>query len=193
MRVIAGRAKGHRLKGLPARARRPGPAPGARPTSDLVRGAIFSALAAMQADLSRVLDLYAGSGALGIEALSRGAEWCEFVERDPRACAVIRENLRVTGFAEQARVHCLSVERAWGRLEAAAGGEPYTLVLADPPYGDAAAPRALTSLAASRLVAPGRTVLVLEHSAREEPLSQLGGLSLVSGRRHGDSAVSVYR
>ena len=189
MRVIAGRAKGHRLKGLPARARAGRSVPGARPTSDLVRGAIFSALAAMQADLSRVLDLYAGSGALGIEALSRGAEWCEFVERDAKACAVIRENLRVTGFEEQARVHCLPVER----LEAEAGGEPYTLVVADPPYGDSGALRALASLAGSGMVEAGRTVLVLEHSSREEPPSRLGGLSLVSARRHGDSAVSMYR
>src|SRR3990172_6608743 len=103
MRVIAGRAKGHRLAGPPSRA--------TRPTSDLVRGAIFSALGSLGADLSRVLDLYAGSGALGIEALSRGAGWCDFVERDPAACAVIRENLRATGFDGQARVYCLSVER----------------------------------------------------------------------------------
>ncbi|HEU4759119.1 MAG TPA: RsmD family RNA methyltransferase [Dehalococcoidia bacterium] len=190
MRVIAGRAKGHRLKGLPARSRPGRAAAGVRPTSDLVRGAIFSALAAMQADLSRVLDLYAGSGALGIEALSRGAEWCDFVERDARSCAVIAENLRLTGFAEQARVLCRPVER----LEAGSGGEPYTLVLADPPYGDAGALRALASLAGSGLVEPGRTVLVLEHASREEPPSRLGGLSRQGRvRRHGDSAVSMYR
>ncbi len=189
MRVIAGRAKGHRLKGLPhTRAAARGRLAGARPTSDLVRGAVFSALAAMQADLSRVLDLYAGSGALGVEALSRGAERCDFVERDAAACAVIRDNLRATGFETQAKVHCLAVERALDRLEG-----PYTLVLADPPYGDAAALQALASLAASALVEPGQTVLVLEHSAREEPPSRLGALPLVSVRRHGDSAVSMYR
>src|SRR3990172_11079102 len=106
MRVIAGTAKGRRLKGPRGRSAR------TRLSSDLVRGAIFSALASMAADMSRVLDLYAGSGALGIEALSRGTGWCDFVERDPAACAVIRENLPATAFQEQARGHCLSVERA---------------------------------------------------------------------------------
>src|SRR3990172_3615914 len=118
MRVIAGRAKGHRLKGPPGRSRRGGAGGGgAHPGAGgggggLVGGAVFWALDAMGAELSRVLDLYAGSGALGIEALSRGAGWCDFVERDAAACGVIRENLRATGFQEQARGHCLSVERA---------------------------------------------------------------------------------
>src|SRR6266571_286389 len=126
MRVISGSARGRRLKGPRGR--------GAitRPSSGLVRGAIFSALASLGADLSRTLDLYAGSGALGIEALSRGAETCDFVDRDPAACAVIRENLRITGFHGRARVHCLSAVTALQRLPG-----PYTLVLADPPYNDA--------------------------------------------------------
>ncbi len=192
MRVIAGRAKGRRLMG-PASGRagsrsRRGRAGGTRPSSDLVRGAVFSALASMEADMSRVLDAYAGSGALGIEALSRGAGWCDFVEREAAACAVIKENLRATGFAEQAKVHCLAVERAQERLTG-----PYTLVLADPPYADARAFPALEALAASPLVQAGRTVLVLEHSAREEAPARLGPLTIVSVRRHGDSAVSIYR
>ena len=191
MRVIAGRAKGRRLKGPPAR--RWGGHGRTRPSSELVRGAVFSALGSIGAEMSRVLDLYAGSGALGIEALSRGAGWCDFVERDAAACAVIRENLRATGFQEQAGVHCLSVERAVDRLEADARKGPYTLVLADPPYGDAGALAALESLAAGPLVEPGRTVLALEHSAREEAPERLGRLSLVKVLRHGDSAVSIYR
>src|SRR3972149_4574026 len=150
MRVIAGRAKGHRLAGPPSRA--------TRPTSDLVRGAIFSALASMGVDLSRTLDLYAGSGALGIEALSRGAQRCDFVERDVRACASIRQNLSKTGFAGQGEVLCLPAERALPRLEG-----PYTLVLADPPYALEAAP-ALELLAERGLVEAGRTTLVLGDS-----------------------------
>ena len=179
MRVIAGRAKGRRLSGPRGR--------GTRPSSELVRGAIFSALASLGADLSRVLDLYAGTGALGIEALSRGAEWCDFVEKDARACAAIRENLSRTGFAERAGVHCAPVERALDRLEGT-----YTLVLADPPYASEAS-GVLERLLASPQVEPGRTVLVLEHGAREEQPQQLGALSLASRRRHGDTAVSIYR
>ncbi len=179
MRVIAGSAKGRRLAGPPSRE--------TRPTSDLVRGAVFSALEAMDVDLTRVLDLYAGSGALGIEALSRGAEWCEFVEKDARACASIRENLVKTGFDGQAKVHCTPVERASSRLEG-----PYTLILADPPYALGAV-ASLEALVGHGMAEPGRTVLVLEHSSREEAPEQLGGLSQVKTLRHGDSAVSIYR
>ena len=179
MRVIAGRAKGHRLAGPPSRA--------TRPTSDLVRGAIFSALDAMGADLARSLDLYAGSGALGIEALSRGAQRCDFVERDARACASIRQNLSKTGFEGQGEVLCLPVERALPRLSG-----PYTLVLADPPYAQEAT-AILEGLATHGLVEAGRTVLALEHSSREEAPERLAGLTQVKTLRHGDSAVSLYR
>ncbi|MBI1886431.1 MAG: 16S rRNA (guanine(966)-N(2))-methyltransferase RsmD [Chloroflexi bacterium] len=179
MRVIAGKAKGHRLKGPRARS--------VRPTSDLVRGAIFSALAARDVDLSRVLDLYAGSGALGIEALSRGACWCDFVEENPSACALIRDNLQATGFAGQAEVHCLPVERALDRLEG-----PYTLVLADPPYADASALAALEEVASSSLVAPGAT-LVLEQGAKQAPPEAVGPFRLLNERRHGDTMVAIYR
>ncbi len=187
MRVIAGRAKGRRLKGPPRRPRRDSSG-GARPTSDLLRGAMFSALASLGADMSRVLDLYAGSGALGIEALSRGAAHCDFVERDASACNVIKENLRLTGFEAEAKVHCCSAVRALERLEG-----PYTLVLADPPYADTGAIAVLRLLAASALVEVGKTLVVLEHSGREEPPGELGPFSLVKARRHGDSAVSIYR
>jgi 16S rRNA (guanine966-N2)-methyltransferase len=186
MRVIAGSARGRRLKSPPARSR--GSAESVRPSSDLMRGAVFSALASLGADMSRVLDIYAGSGALGIEALSRGAGACDFVERDPGSCAVIRENLRLTGFEERGRVHCLAAERAVSKLEG-----PYTLVLADPPYTDSDAPSMLAQLSSSDLVTPGLTLLVYEHSARAEPSARLGGLTLVNSRRHGDSAVSIYR
>jgi len=187
MRVIAGIARGRRLKGPPV-SRRGGRAATVRPSSDLMRGAIFSALASLGADMSRVLDIYAGSGALGIEALSRGATWCDFVERDLTACVVIRENLRLTGFEEQAEVHCLAAERAAGHLR-----ESYTLVLADPPYADREAVSVLNALCSSELVKPGVTVLVLEHAARAEPAASIGRLELVNSRRHGDSAASIYR
>jgi 16S rRNA (guanine966-N2)-methyltransferase len=185
--VIAGSAKGRRLKGPPDRSRR-GASAVTRPTSDVVRESLFSALDSMGADFSRVLDLYAGSGALGIEALSRGDGTCDFVERHRTACRLIQENLTITGFESQANVLCLALDKAVERLEG-----PYTLVLADPPYGDPAALPLLESLAESRLVAQDVTVIVLEHSAREEPKAALGTFALVNSRRHGDSAVSIYR
>lgn len=188
MRVIAGSAKGRRLKGPPDRGRRGFAGSITRPSSDLVREAMFSALASMGADFSRVLDLYAGSGALGIEALSRGADHCDFVERQRVACKLISENLRATGLDEYAVVHCMPAERALERLEGV-----YTLVLADPPYADTSAETFMDAIAASTLVKPGASVIVLEHSARDEPKAALGPFSLVSSRRHGDSAVSIYR
>src|SRR5438445_4753778 len=132
MRVIAGRARGVPIKGPPG--------PGTRATSDKVRGAIFDALAAEVVD-ARVLDLYAGTGALGIEALSRGAASCLFVEKAAAACRVIEANLRTTRLAERAKVWCASVSAALDRLETAVGLQEaflprYTMVVLDPPYGD---------------------------------------------------------
>src|SRR5919204_3176291 len=108
MRVIAGSARGVPLKGPPG--------PGTRPTYDKVRGAVFDALAAEVVD-TRVLDLYAGTGALGIEALSRGAASCLFVEKAAAACRVIEANLRTTRLAERGKVWAMSVSTALDRLD----------------------------------------------------------------------------
>jgi len=161
VRVIAGSARGRRLI-APHRSRRRGHSL-VRPTSDLVRGAIFS-------------------------AFSRGADWCDFVEQDRATCETIRQNLRVTGFEDQARVYAISAARALSELSG-----PYAVVLADPPYEDKAALRVLEALSGKGLAQPGKTVLVLEHSSRTETSSEIGGLALINRRRHGDSAVSIYR
>ncbi|MDP9180416.1 MAG: RsmD family RNA methyltransferase [Chloroflexota bacterium] len=182
MRVIAGSAKGRHLKGPPRKGNRSL----ARPSSDMVREALFSALDAVGADLSRVLDLYAGTGALGIEALSRGAAWCDFVERDRGMAEVIRKNLRLTGFELRSKVYPVPAERVLKQLN-----ERYTLVLADPPYADVAAVGVLEAVAASPLTAED-TIVVLEHSARDEPAASLGPLCLIRVLRHGDSAISIY-
>jgi len=178
VRVTGGTARGRRLKSPPA---------GVRPTADAVREAIFNVLETQGAELSRVLDLYAGSGALGIEALSRGAGWCDLVERSPANAALIRENLKLAGVQERAHVHQIPAERASERLEG-----PYSLLLADPPYDDDAALAAIERIAQSRLVGPGAT-LVLEHSRRRQAPEELGALKLVWSRRYGDTQVSIYR
>ena len=152
----------------------------------MMRGALFSALDSLGADFSRVLDLYAGTGALGIEALSRGAGWADFVERDRAMAEVIRENLRLTGFEATAKVYPIAAGRALNRLS-----EPYTLVLADPPYDDEDAVMVLAQFAESPLVGDD-TIVVLEHSARDEPAAELASLYLAKSLRHGDSAASIY-
>jgi 16S rRNA (guanine966-N2)-methyltransferase len=151
-----------------------------------MRGAIFDSLTALGVDFSRVLDVYAGSGALGVEALSRGAEHCDFVEKERAACAVIQQNLKQTGFEDSGRVHCLPVAGAAPRLQG-----PYTLILADPPYNDEESVRALGSLVGSGLLAEDG-VLALEQAAGEEPRGELAGLSLVRVLRHGGSAAAIY-
>lgn len=158
-----------------------------RPTTDRVREAVFSILYSMDADLGRILDLYAGTGALAIEALSRGDGSADLVERAPAACTVIRRNLARAGLAERASLHCAAVARTLPTLDG-----PYTLVLLDPPYEDAGIGRVLETVGASGLIAPGGTI-VLEHAHRRPPPEGVGTLALQSDRRYGDTGVAFYR
>ena len=179
MRVIAGEAGGRTLKGPPRS--------GVRPTSDRVREALFEILEAHHVDLETVLDLYSGTGAMGIEALSRGAARCDFVEADARTAAVIRENLALTGMQDRARVFNLPVAKALNRLIG-----PYGLVVADPPYEYDRAEKELMQLVERGLLAPGGT-LAVEHSKRHEWPPALAGRELLLSRRYGDSAITLYR
>lgn len=157
-----------------------------RPTSARLREALFSMLEAADVDLSVVVDLYAGSGALGIEALSRGAGVCTFVESDRAAVRCIRENLERAHVAERGTVVTTAVAR-WRPDRA----KPITLVLADPPYDDAAAWGEFSSALEGHVNAG--TVLAVEHAARTEPPATLAGFPLWRSRRHGDGAVAIYR
>lgn len=178
MRIIAGTARGRTLAGPHG--------PGTRPTSDKIRGAIFSMLEARGATFSRVLDLYAGTGALGIEALSRGAAFAELVERDRAACAVIAENLRRTGLSDLARVHCAALPAALARVSG-----PFGLIFCDPPYADAAVSETLARLRPGYEIDRESTI-VYEHSRRTMPPDLCAGLPRQVTRRHGDTSVSLY-
>ncbi len=178
LRVIGGRARGMALK-LP----RSG---GTRPTSAKLREALFSMLEAADVDFDSVLDLYAGSGALGIEALSRGDGTATFVEADARAARTIRENLEHTGFVERGQVHAARV----GRWQPPADVR-YTLVLADPPYDDVAPWDAIESAMTGALAE--HAVIVVEHDARNPSPETLAGRTLWRDRRHGTGAVAIYR
>ncbi len=177
MRVIGGEARGAHLKGPPDK--------GTRATADKVREAMFNVLATYM-EGARVLDLYSGTGALGIEALSRGALVCDFVERRPALCAVIRENLAHTRLAERGRVIQASVHQVLSTLTG-----PYDLILADPPYMDADGPGLVGSPALHRLLAPDGIVM-LEHSPRVVVSGHVGPLRFVRTRGYGDSAVSFW-
>ncbi|HZQ37359.1 MAG TPA: 16S rRNA (guanine(966)-N(2))-methyltransferase RsmD [Dehalococcoidia bacterium] len=178
MRIIAGTARGRTLAGPRGAA--------TRPTADKVRGAIFSMLEARGAAFTRVLDLYAGTGALGIEALSRGAESAEFVERDRAACAVIAENLRRAGLGDLARVHCAALPAALARVSG-----PFGLIFCDPPYADASVTETFERLRPGHEIDAASTI-VYEHSRRTMPPDLCAGLPRQVTRRHGDTSVSLY-
>ncbi len=143
-------------------------------------------LDSMGCEPSTVLDLYAGSGALGIEALSRGARHAAFVERNAAACGVIRLNLAHAGFADRAQVICATVARSIARLRG-----PYDLIFVDPPYADSSIEQALSVPSASSLWGKD-TLLVFEHSRRDQPPARLGTLAIQRTRSHGTSSVSFY-
>ncbi len=147
---------------------------------------MFDMLQAAGVDFSATLDLYAGTGALGIEALSRGSGSCDFVERHPRACEAIRRNVSAMSFQSRARVHCRPVREALRSLSG-----PYTLVMADPPYDDAEAADLLAEQAAPKLAQDG--MLVFEHARRVAAPERLGPLRVVRERRHGDTVITIYR
>ena len=179
IRVITGEVKGLRLRTPPRGA--------ARPTSDLVRSAIFSMLESMGVPFDRVVDLYAGTGALGIEALSRGAGEADFVERDARMAAVIRENLKAAGFVERTHVYAGGVARAAAFLTG-----PYNVVFMDPPYADARRDEVIGQVLKSGLVGP-RTAVVVEHAHRRPLPEAMDGFSAVRQRRYGATAITIYR
>lgn len=176
IRVIAGEAGGRRLV-TPA---------GARPTTDRVKESLFAALGADRLSGARVLDLYAGSGALAIEALSRGASLAVLVERDPEARRSIASNLEATGLADRARVMTGDVARVVAG--APPPGGPFDLVLCDPPYelADDDLESVLGHLASGGWLAPGATVVVERAGSADAPRWPPGWRSTWE-RRYGDT------
>lgn len=175
MRVTGGELAGRRLKA---------PARGVRPTADRVRESVFMILTSRLPG-ARVLDLYAGSGALGMEALSRGAEHCLFVEERPEAARILQANLDALALTGRATVAILPVERWLAR--AGSGHRPFDLVLVDPPYDAPGIGDVLAAIAQQGLIAPGG-VLVWEHDRRSPPAP--AGFDPIDERRYGDTAVT---
>ena len=171
MRVIAGELKGRRLKTPKWE--------GLRPTSDKLRETLFNVVARRVAG-ARVLDHYAGTGAIGIEALSRGASHVTFVDTDRRAQTLIGENLRLCGVRD-----CYVIIRTPQSLPAAS----IDLAVLDPPYDE---PDLTASIAAAEpLIAPGG-LLVLEHARRRQAPEQVGRLRKTRDVISGDSALAFY-
>ena len=177
MRVIAGTAKGRRLKAPPGTR--------LRPTGDRLKEALFSRLGD-SVEGSRVLDLYAGTGAVGIEALSRGAREAVFVERDPRVAAVLVANLEATGLSEDAGVQRETAERFADDF----AGEPFDFVFLDPPYDLGMPADVIETLLERGAISPSGLVVV-EGSRRRAPFAAPNGFTVDQARTYGDSVV-VY-
>ncbi len=159
MRVIAGKAKGMPLRTLPGLE--------TRPTTDRIKETLFNICQPYLADC-RFLDLFAGSGAIGIEALSRGAALGVFVEQNREAAAIIRENLRFTKLEDQARLLTTDVLSGLRSLE---GEEPFDFIFMDPPYGKGLEGQAFAFLSHSGLIKED-TWVILEAALRE-PLEEI--------------------
>jgi 16S rRNA (guanine966-N2)-methyltransferase len=181
MRVIGGNAKGRRLKVPKGR--------NLRPTASRVKEALFNIL---PHDLSglKALDLFAGTGNMTIEALSRGAPSAVLVDASVEACRVIRDNLSRVGQADRCRVLTIGAGRALRHLEQQ--HESFDLIFIDPPYGQRLVERTLTIIAQmSILRATG--VIVAEHSVRDPVGERYGDLVLHDRRRYGDTMLSFFR
>jgi 16S rRNA (guanine966-N2)-methyltransferase len=179
MRVISGSVRGRKLKGPRSHA--------TRPMADKIKGALFNAMLSLDVHPERILDLYAGTGNIGIEALSRGGSWADFVEKGRDQVKVIQQNLETTGFSQCAKVHHMPV----GTFLATARGEPYDFIVLDPPYADPEILRTLASVESSQLVQSG-TIVVLGHWPRLEVPDTLGRLECLRNRCHGDSCFSIF-
>ena len=180
MRVTGGKLVGRRLRSPPREV---------RPTSDRVREALFARLGNL--DGSRVLDLFAGAGTLGIEALSRGAKEAVFVEQSHRAIAVLHKNLDQLGLSGASRVVQAEVLGALKHLKRPRDGDDcFDLVLLDPPYAQPVGARLLEEVVQLGLLAPA-AMLVVE-SEKRHPVEVVPGLAVLDERRYGDTLISRF-
>lgn len=179
MRVIAGAAGGRRLKTLPGLQ--------TRPTSDKVKGAIFNVLGSKIFDAT-VLDLFAGSGALAMEALSRGAKFAFLVEKSAQACTIIRENSRTLGFEHNISLQNRDALQALPDLQQ----QQFDVVFLDPPYRQGLALRSLEVLSSGNYLTPD-AVIIVETSREEQIPVEIGKLSLRKNARYGDTLLWYYQ
>jgi len=177
MRVTGGTLGGRRLHA---------PTAGVRPSSDRLRESLFAVLGNLED--AAVLDLYAGAGTLGIEAVSRGASEVVFVERAPRSVAALVKNLEALALEDRCRVLREDSVRAVRRL--AQQGRRFDLVLIDPPYASGEDRRALEAIVAAGILAP-QGIVVVERS-RRHPLERVEGLEQIDERRYGDTVVDRF-
>jgi 16S rRNA (guanine966-N2)-methyltransferase len=183
MRIVGGKFKGHSLATPSGQ--------GTRPTSDRTRESIFNILAhgidGFDIEGARVLDLFAGTGAMGLEAISRGARFCQFVDDSAAARGLIRRNADALGVIGQCKIW----RRDATKLGPCAPQPGFDLVFADPPYAKGLGEKALVSLVEGGWLVPD-AVVVLEEAAKAESVD-VAGLTLLDRREYGDTQVRIYR
>ncbi|HUR43194.1 MAG TPA: 16S rRNA (guanine(966)-N(2))-methyltransferase RsmD [Aestuariivirga sp.] len=183
MRIVGGKFKGRGLSSPSGQ--------GTRPTSDRVRESIFNILAhgieGFTLDGARTLDLFAGTGAFGLEAISRDARFCLFVDESAEARGLIRRNADSLGLIGQCKIW----RRDATKLGPCAPQTPYDLAFADPPYGKGLGEKALVSVVEGGWLNPG-AVVVLEEAAKAE-VAHVAGLTLLDQRTYGDTQVRFYQ
>ena len=179
MRIIGGTSRGRRLSGPRGAA--------IRPTADQVKGALFNILADRIVG-ARFLDLFAGTGNIGLEALSRGATQATFVESNQTACRLLEANVRRCGFERASEVRPVPVSRFLKHTR----GPAYDIVFLDPPYQTQDAQRVLPSVGADVIIQP-HGVVVVEHFHKTHLDDRIGHLALVKTYRYGDTCLSLYQ
>lgn len=180
LRVISGSAKGHKLKTIKGMT--------TRPTSDRVKESLFNIITG-QLDSASVLDLFAGTGSLGIEALSRGAEKAVFFDKSTECCNLIKDNLAHTKLAEKAEVYTADFAGGIERLHAQ--GRKFDLVLLDPPYNKNFIQDTLKILINNDIIRDDG-IIVAEHSLSDNLPAVSGRLEAIDSRKYGDTVLTIY-
>jgi 16S rRNA (guanine966-N2)-methyltransferase len=181
MRIVAGSARGRTLQGPKGQ--------DIRPTADRVRQALFNVLGQFF-EGGQALDLFAGTGALGLEALSRGVSRAVFVDSGREAQGLVRENAKSTGF--EAQIELMPMDALKAAAQLAGARRKFELVFADPPYAQLAIEKLVSAIEQGALLAEDGWLCV-EHDKREVAPEQVGRLTRVDQRRFGDTLVSLYR
>jgi len=158
---------------------------------DKVRAALFDMLWHFNAVQGRALDLYAGSGAVGIEALSRGASFVDFVELNPVSAKTIQQNLEHLGLEKEGRVHKRKVEEVLANPKLVGHTTAYNLITVTPPYIEVTYPDLMATIAAGPWVAEG-TVVVVEHPRESDLEETIGSLVRLRERKYGRTKISIY-
>ena len=191
MRIIGGTAKGRRLQTPSKSSAGPSGSLLIRPTADRAREALFSIIG-NAVEGAAVLDLFAGTGALGLEALSRGAQSAVFVDKSSRSIELIKKNIELCGFSDKTFIIKRDLAKSLSSLEKLLPGKEFSMIFIDPPYRKALCLKILRELSSGNILASSGLVVAEDDSGNELPES-VGSLILIDRRKYGDTGFWLYR